>query len=188
MNNGDIVRDKTRAKTLAKAEFLRGLIFVIVGLIITIGSYKISSGRGGGFVVAGGAFLFGGYELFHGLYFLLRPKAALKQLQSGKPVNVRKSALKMLGIIIVLLITASIAISATRKTKSIQSSASNQKVTTCDAQYKDLNTLAQANSKSLIATSKDDPGYSELAYKQNTLDKQVLDKYNECQKLRTSAQ
>ena len=187
MNDGDIVHDKTRAKALAKAEFLRGLIFVAIGLIITIGSYKISSGHGGGFVVAGGSFIFGSYELFHGLYLLLRPKAALRQLQSGKPINMRTSALKMFGIVLAVLVIAVVVYSATHKTKSAQSNASNPKITTCDAQYKDLNTIAQANSKSVIATSKDDPGYSELAYKQNTLDQQVLDKYNECQKLRTSS-
>lgn len=54
-----------------------GLVILVVGIIITWGSYSAAN-PGGGFVVAWGAIIFGGYRSIRGLYYLDDPTRLLK--------------------------------------------------------------------------------------------------------------
>ena len=65
------------ARSAAQRATWVGLAILVVGIIITWGSYSAAN-PGGGFVVAWGAVVFGGYRLIKGLYYLDDPTRLLK--------------------------------------------------------------------------------------------------------------
>jgi len=75
--SGYTVEAFNAARSAAQRATWVGLAILVVGIIVTFGSYSAAD-PGGSYVVAGGAIIFGGYRLIKGLYYLDDPTRLLK--------------------------------------------------------------------------------------------------------------
>lgn len=68
------------AKLLADSEMKQGVIWFIVGIVITGGTYLFAS-DGGTYYIFWGAMLYGVYRLIRGFWYKLNPESLLKNAE-----------------------------------------------------------------------------------------------------------
>lgn len=68
------------AKTLAEGEMKQGVIWFIVGLVITGGGWLFAS-EGGTYYVLWGAMIYGIYKLIRGFWYKMNPESLLEKAE-----------------------------------------------------------------------------------------------------------
>ncbi|OGK17713.1 hypothetical protein A2774_02000 [Candidatus Roizmanbacteria bacterium RIFCSPHIGHO2_01_FULL_39_12c] len=68
------------AKSLADSEMKQGIIWFVIALVITFGSYLFTS-EGGTYYVFWGAMIYGIYRLIRGFWYKLNPESLLQKAE-----------------------------------------------------------------------------------------------------------